>query len=138
MADGWTNNGPGRCQISHSMDINRDFDYYWSKHYNDRNKTLEPFSSPEARALRDLVLKIKPTDIIDVHGWLNTTYGSQELCRYFQKNLSIGHSGGLDGASGYFSAWATMYANRTALVELSDPSTSSSDVIAALKAICAS
>lgn len=137
LADGWTNNGPGRCQISQSVDINRDFDYYWSKRYNDRNKTLKPFSSPEARALRDLVLKIKPTDVIDVHGWLGTTYGSQELCRYFQKNLGIGHSGGLTGASGYFSAWAKMYATRTALVELSCPNTSSSSVIAALKSVCA-
>lgn len=137
LAEGWTNNGSGRCQVSLGVDINRDFDYYWTRRYNARNKTLEPFSSPEARALRDLVLRIKPTDVIDIHGWLSTTYGSRELCSYFQKNLGIGYSGGLTGASGYFSSWATMYAKRTALVELSDPGTSSGDVIAALKAICA-
>ncbi|HWQ41295.1 MAG TPA: cell wall-binding repeat-containing protein, partial [Desulfosporosinus sp.] len=136
LANGWTNNGPGRCQISLGVDINRDFDYYWVRQSNARNKTLAPFSSPEARALESLVLGIQPTDVIDIHGWQHTTYGSPELCSYFQKSLGIGRSGGLNQVPGYFSAWATLHAKRTALIELTAPGTSPNDVIAALKGIC--
>ena len=52
LISGWTNNGPGRCQISLGVDINRDFGYQWVRRTNARNKTLAPFSSPEARALK--------------------------------------------------------------------------------------
>lgn len=135
VINGWTNNGPGRCQISLGVD-NRDFAYQWVRRTNARNKTLAPFSSPEARALKSLVLGIHPTDVIDVHGWENTTFGSPELCSYFQKNLGIGYSSGLSGVSGYFTSWATMYAKRTALIELPGPSTSANGVINALKSLC--
>lgn len=136
LAEGWTNNGPGRCQISLGVDINRDFDFNWIKQTYVRNKTLTPFSSPEAQALKSLVLGVRPTDVIDIHGWDNTTFGSTDLCRYFQNSLGIGYSGGLSGASGYFTAWATLYARRTALIELPGPGTSQDAVINALKALC--
>ena len=136
LIDGWTNNGPGRCQVSLGVDVNRDFDYYWIRMTNPRNKTLAPFSSPEAKALKSLVLSIHPTDVIDIHGWENTTLGSPALCSYFQQSLGIGYKGGLIGAPGYFSSWATMYAARTALIELANPSTSVNAIINALKALC--
>ena len=136
LIEGWTNNGPGRTQISLGVDINRDFDYNWIRQTNARNKTLTPFSSPEARALQSLVLGVRPNDVIDIHGWLNTSYGSPELCRYFQQSLGISYSGGLSGAPGYFTAWATMYAQRTALIELANPRTSPDPIINALKALC--
>lgn len=136
LISGWTNNGPGRCQISLGVDINRDFDYYWVRRTDARNKTLAPFSSPEARALKSLVLGIHPTDVIDIHGWENTTFGTPTLCSYFQKSLGIGYSSGLSRVSGYFSSWATMYAKRTALIELPNPSTSANAIINALKSLC--
>ncbi|MFA6184831.1 MAG: cell wall-binding repeat-containing protein [Candidatus Shapirobacteria bacterium] len=137
IVNGWTNNGPGRCQVSEGIDLNRDFSNYWSKNYNSRNKTLSPFSAPESRALRDLVLKIKPTDVVDIHGWLGTTFGSSNLCSYFNNTIGIGRSGGLIGAPGYFSAWAMNYAPRTALVELPSPSTNPQRVINAFVELCA-
>jgi len=133
---GWTNNGPGRCQISLGVDINRDFDYNWISRTSARYKTLAPFSSPEARALKSLVLGIHPTDVIDIHGWDNTTFGSPELTKYFQNSIGLGYSGGLIGVSGYFTSWAIMYAQRTALIELPGPGTPQSAIINALKAIC--
>ena len=136
LISGWTNNGPGRCQISLGVDINRDFDYHWIQRTNARNKTLAAFSSPEARALKSLVLSIHPTDVVDIHGWDNTTFGSPELCNYFQKSLGIGYRSSLSGVSGYFTSWATLYAKRTALIELQGPSTSPNDVIDALKSVC--
>ena len=86
--------------------------------------------------MKSLVLSIHPTDVIDVHGWENTTFGSPELCRYFQQSLGIGYKGGLIGVPGYFSSWATMYAQRTALIELANPSTSPDTIINALRALC--
>lgn len=129
LSDGWTNNGPGRCQISKGVDINRDFDYYWIKRANGRNKTLSPFSAPESTALRDLVIDVQPNDVVDIHGWLGTTYGTSSLCKYFQNAIGIGRSSGLNGVSGYFSAWATKYATRTALIELPSTKTSGTSVI---------
>jgi len=133
---GWTNNGPGRCQISLGVDVNRDFDYNWVRMTNPRNKTLAPFSSPEANALKSLVLAIHPTDVIDIHGWENTTFGSPELTRYFQDSLRLGYKSGLIGVPGYFTSWATMYAKRTALIELANPSTSANTIINALQSLC--
>jgi len=129
LSDGWTNNGPGRCQTSKGVDINRDLNYYWTKRTNDRNKTLSPFSAPESRALRDLVIYVQPNDVVDIHGWLSTTYGTSSLCKYFQNAIGIGRSSELSGVSGYFSAWATKYATRTALIELPDTKTSDTSVI---------
>jgi hypothetical protein len=137
LADGWTNNGPGRCQISKETDINRDFGYCWCAKYCDRYKTSAPFSTPESRSLRDLVINVQPNDVVDIHGWLSTTYGDSSLTRYFRDSLGIGYSGGLCGASGYFSAWAMAYADRTSLIELSSPYVNHQAVIDAFVSLCA-
>jgi len=138
LAEGWTNNGPGRCQITGGIDLNRDFDYYWKYRSNNRNKTLHPFSAPESRALRDLVILIQPNDVVDIHGWLNTTYGTSSLCQYFENSLGIGRSSGLGGCSGYFASWSMNYAKRTALIELPGPNTNPQEVINAIANLCTS
>lgn len=137
LLEGWTNNGPGRCQVSLGVDLNRDFDYYWKRNSSKRNKTLAPFSAPESRALRDLVIHIKPEDVIDVHGWMGTTFGTPSLTQYFDKAIGIKRSKGLGGAPGYFSGWATLHVQRAALVELTRSSTSSTKVINAFVGLCA-
>lgn len=138
LVNGWTNNGPGRCQTSQGVDINRDFDYCWNYRSNSRNKTLYPFSAPESCALRDLVSLIQPNDVVDIHGWLNTTYGTSSLCQYFENSLGIGRSSGLGGCSGYFAGWSMNYAQRTALIELPSPNTNPQEVINALVNLCTS
>lgn len=135
LANGWTNNGPGRCNLG-GVDINRDFDYCWNYRSNSRNKTLYPFSAPESCALRDLVILIQPNDVVDIHGWLNTTYGTSSLCQYFENSLGIGRSSGLGGCSGYFAGWSMNYAQRTALIELPGPNTNPQEVINALVNLC--
>jgi hypothetical protein len=139
VSDGYDNNAVGRCQESLGVDINRDFDYCWIPRYNTRNKTLSPFSCPESRALRDLVINLRPDDVVDTHGWMNTTYGTPTLDRFFENCIGIGRSGGLDGASGYFSAWARSagYCQRSALVELPSPYTDPQNVINAFINLCA-
>lgn len=136
---GWTNNGPGRCTVQDGVDINRDFDYCWYARNNARNKTLTPFSCAESRALRDLVVNLRPNDIVDVHGWLNTSYGTTSLCRFFQNCIGIGRSSSLSGSSGFFSAWALNlgYCQRAVLVELPSPSVDPQKVINSFINLCA-
>lgn len=134
LEDGWTNNGPGRTTVVGKVDLNRDFGKGHIKRKNTRNYTLKPFSVPESRALRDLVIDKKPDMVIDVHGWLSTTYGDKSLTKPFQKYLKIGYSGNDHGA-GYFVNWAGLYAESTALIELPNPKTKSAGVISALEEI---
>lgn len=125
LADGWTNNGPGRCQLSGGVDINRDFDYYWQARYDGRNKTLSPFSAPETCALRDLVMTVRPTYVFDVHGWLACTFGTPSLVKCFNDALGISRDKSVIGASGHFAGWAygSGYCQDAALIELPSPYT---------------
>ncbi|HNX15392.1 MAG TPA: M14 family zinc carboxypeptidase [Oscillospiraceae bacterium] len=135
LIDGSLDNGPGRCQVSLGVDINRDFDYRWEKETSTFNKTLSPFSCPESQALRDLVIEIKPDDVIDIHGWFATSYGNSSLCQYFNV-LGIYRSNCL-GTPGYFTSWARKYSKRVALIELSGPKTDPQKVIDAFVNLCA-
>lgn len=137
LADGWTNNGPGRCQVSLGVDINRDFDHYWVRLKSSRHKTLEPFSAPETQALRDLVVNLQPDDVIDIHGWAGYVKGSCSLTGYFLKTLRVMRFIEWDGSPGEFYAWARKYAQRTALIELPDPDTDPQAVIDAFVDLCA-
>lgn len=124
LYEGWTCNGPGRCQISAGIDINMDFDYRFQVRTNPRNKTgARPFSSPEARALRDLVFKEKPGIIIDFHGWLCSAAGDKAIAEIFCRNLGLEYKD--PDASiygGFFSGWASQYA-KAVLVEYPNPFT---------------
>lgn len=85
LLDGKTQNGFGRCNAN-GLDINRDFPVNWKKRTDDRNKTGdEPFSTAEARAIRSLVEEQEPTWAIDVHGWINASYGYGRMARTFAK-----------------------------------------------------
>ncbi|HPT65740.1 MAG TPA: M14 family zinc carboxypeptidase [Candidatus Woesebacteria bacterium] len=137
LIDGNTDNGFGRCQAS-GIDINRDFDYRWKKETSSLYKTLSPFSSPESRALRDLVVDIKPNDVIDFHGWFSTSYGNTELCEIFNR-LGVRRSNCL-GTPGYWTSYAKKYCERVALIELRDPKSSPTDpqkLIEAVTYLCA-
>lgn len=121
---GITCNGPGRCQMSLGIDMNMDFDYLFKPRSNPRNLTgSRPFASPEARALRDLVLTEKPDIVIDFHGWVNSADGDRQIAAIFNRlmGLSLNSNAGSIKA-GYFSGWAGQYA-RSVLVEYPDPFT---------------
>ncbi len=124
LQQGWICNGPGRCQISQGIDMNMDFDYNFRPRTNTRNKTGEkPFTSPEAAALRDLVLSEKPDIILDFQGWINCAAGDQEIADVFCKHLGLTYEE-TDQAiyDGFFSGWAAKYA-RAVLVEYPSPFT---------------
>jgi hypothetical protein len=118
---GVSNNGFGRCNAQ-GIDINRDFDHNWGKINNSRNKTgNQPFASPEAQVLRDIVLKENPDIVLDFHGWLDCCYSSDlELKNCFSSSLDLGSEKkalpGYKPMQGYFVGWASQYV-RAALIE---------------------
>jgi hypothetical protein len=117
---GATNNGPGRCQTSLGIDINRDFDWNFTADSTPRNYTLSiAFSSPESQALRDLVSSINPNIVLDFHGWLDEAIGDSGLNDIVNQKMNLSkYLGTLDTKyNGYFAAWAQIYAQRTLLIE---------------------
>jgi hypothetical protein len=121
---GLSGDGFGRCNAQ-GIDINRDFDYYWKPCYETKYRTGEaPFSTPEARMLRNVVMQEKPDIVIDFHGWLNLTYGDKELGELFGKVFNMPNSGTSDKnkiyMQQYFTGWASQYA-RTLMVEYPNP-----------------
>lgn len=116
---GYTNNGPGRCQTSLGIDLNRDFDFSFITYTKDRNKTLsQPFSAPESRYLSSLVSTLKPNIVMDFHGWLDETIGDNNLSAIINKTIGMPWHGEFTSTQhGFFAAWAQKYAQQTALVE---------------------
>lgn len=126
LVDGYTNNGPGRCEVAQGVDINRDFSGPGYVPIDTaRNKTYSADSAPETRALQNLVLKLINKDpdlvVIDTHGWLDCTLGNQGVSQYFDNAFGLTNKviNVYDG--GYFAGYAKMNGAREALVELPNP-----------------
>lgn len=72
--------GIGRFNAN-DIDLNRNFDCRWSPESTWRSQAVsggtEPFSEPEAAALRDYVQKISPDAAIFWHSRANNVYGSE-------------------------------------------------------------
>lgn len=121
---GRSENGVGRCN-GQGIDINRDFDYYWQYNSDSRYHTGNaPFSTPEARILRNLVLSEKPDIVVDFHGWANGTYGDVEFSEYFNRTFNINNLNPISKDKIYlqqhFVGWASQFA-RAVLVEYPNP-----------------
>ena len=130
ITNGYTNNGPGRCTVSTSIDMNRCWPANFTPYYTSRNYTGGgPLGAPEAVALRAFIqnnMGIHKKIILDIHGWLNQTYGSAEVAQYFGAQFGFGHSSTY--GSGYLETWGKSIGAESCLVELPMPS-SSSDII---------
>lgn len=129
---GYTNNGPGRCQISLGIDINRDFDYHFETFGNARYHTLsKPCSAPESAALRDFVKKIKPDAVIDCHGWNNMFIGDKWIADCFKDSLGISTQRDFSNSSiGFFSAWASTTGAKSMLLEYPENAYGKADLYA--------
>ena len=124
LAEGWTNNGPGRCTIASldadgnrrekGVDLNRCFPHNYSPQYSARNYNgTAPLQALEAQYLADFTQRIqgqRHNVLIDVHGWYQQTIveGSTQSTifrvfdQYFPENVHTY----FNTASGYYSGWA--------------------------------
>jgi hypothetical protein len=75
-----TENGLGRFN-NHEVDLNRNFDCKWQEESTWRGNVVsagtEPFSEPEAKAIRDFVLKYEPKAVVFWHSQSNAVYASE-------------------------------------------------------------
>ena len=117
LLEGTTEDGFGRMNAS-SIDINRDFPVKWTAMHSARYRTGDaPFATAEARAIRDLVEKIKPNYGVDVHGWIHGVYGSKDLAKVFQQSFGFSKRRTYQ-SGGKLSQWLEEQLEAAVLIEL--------------------
>lgn len=127
ITHGWTNNGPGRTTVNDKIDINRCFPTNFTPGTNRRNYTgPSSLGAYEASVLKNLIsdwnLNAEYMILLDVHGWLNATYGNPTIGEYFNSQFGFGATISIDSAKGYLSRWAQAYGIKAVLIELPFPS----------------
>lgn len=129
ITNGYTNNGPGRCTVTTGVDMNRCWPANFRPYYTSRNYTGDSsLGAPEAVALKNFISSNVGNGekiILDIHGWLNQTYGNAEVAQYFDNQFGFGHSSSY--GSGYLETWGKSIGAKSCLVELPMP-TSASDI----------
>lgn len=128
ITDGYTNNGPGRCTVSKKVDMNRCWPANFVPYYTSRNYTgASSLAAPEATALKTFISSkfgSKTNVVLDIHGWLNKTYGNSQVGAYFDQQFGFSHSNTY--GNGYLETWAYQQGAKSCLIELPMPSSSSS------------
>lgn len=116
LYEGTTKDGFGRCNAN-GLDINRDFPVSWKKRTDARNKTgAEPFSTAEARAIKDLVEQANPTYAIDVHGWIKASYGTGRMADVFAKALGVDVK--IPQSGGMLCLWLNTVTEESIMIEM--------------------
>ena len=138
LADGYTNNGPGRCTTTWidssgslrsdgGIDMNRSFPHSFVAYSGGRNfNGSSPLASRESRALSQFIQNVKGTGsnlLLDTHGWMTQIISSgganamySALKTQFPQNVYTG----LYGGRGYFAAYAADLGYTSCLFEFPD------------------
>lgn len=96
----------GRCTANH-VDLNRDFG---------------KFKAVESRCLKKFMNQIKPNIYLNMHGWLNQTFGDKRLNYIIDKKLDLGNSENYYPSGGYAISWVhKKFDSPAALVEYKSP-----------------
>ena len=78
---------------AHRVDLNRNFDCKWQPTGTWKNQTVSagtaPFSEPETKALRDYILKNKPSAAVFWHSQANAVYASECKNGILPETLSL-------------------------------------------------
>ena len=133
ITHGYSNNGPGRCTVEaiRRIDMNRSWPANFSPYYTSRNytgpnplgkKDEEDYGAGEIRGLKDFIDSNKGNNniILDVHGWLNQTYGDVGIGRYFSNHFGFKNNGTY--GTGYLIRYGQSIGAKSCLVELPMPS----------------
>ena len=128
VTNGYTNNGPGRCTVTTKIDMNRCWPAQFRAYYTSRNYTGDyALGAPEAQVLKKFIEDHQGNGnkiILDIHGWLNQTYGDVQVASYFTNQFGFGHSSTY--GNGYLETWGKTIGAQSCLVELPMPSSSAS------------
>lgn len=126
ITHGFTNNGPGRSTVTTKIDMNRCWPAEFQANYTSRNYTGDTaLGAPEAVALKSFIESNIGTNqkiIIDIHGWLNKTYGNSVLGGYFTSQFGFSHSATF--GKGYLETWGKSIGALSCLLEYPMPSSS--------------
>jgi len=116
LQEGTSQEGFGRNNAN-GIDINRDFPVDWSLKTKSRNKTgRTPFSTAEARAIRDLVYEIKPDYAMDIHGWCELSFGNGKMAQFFAEPFDLEVKRLC--ADGMLCAWLNTVTRESMMIEL--------------------
>ena len=124
VAEGFTNNGQGRCTIIGAIDCNRDFPIAYIPYGPSRHWTnTKALSVSETRALAELIQGtiIKSHSdcyLIDMHGWEQSAIGNPDIAKHFISKFSLEPKLNRYGDNGYLIEWAHNIGIKSMLLEL--------------------
>lgn len=128
ITNGYTNGGPGRCTVTTSIDMNRCWPSNFQPVYTSRNYTgASPLGAPEAVQLKTFIennIGSEEKIIVDIHGWLNKTYGDIQIGKYFDNQFGFTHNSSY--GSGYLQAWGKSIGAKSCLLEYPMPTSTTS------------